>query len=602
MKLRTVPTALAAVAAVMIAAGGLTPAYAVPDPPSVINVSTGTAGHVTGDVQTPETDVFVGLQPDHSDAVHLTPEAGSASFDLQTWGYATVTVYAWACTGAAFDENCSVAATSGPDAPTDVTLPEGDPVWFTDATVGPEGSADVTITDAAGGGSLVATWAPGVGSPVDTPLIRGVETALNLSDGDGTVTINRCSTTTPTQCTGLDPATSKALSVDTTPLGVTVSTIAPITASHSSSTFKVTADQAGDYSMTYHLESTGDPGVTVPGTTPASPVTGTLDGSNATAATSVIAPTSLADGTYQLVGTITVTNATYGPYTDVPFSSTAFTIHRHGPLLDSITASPTTIYPLVKNDTTYKSSTKFTITGVGVPEITGVKLYKNSTGAFIRSLTLTPVDSTHATVTWSGLLADASPAPAGLYLLKAFDADGNPSTTVGSVTVSGKKLVLKTWTHTYTPAGTLADKYVGKCSTLRKPSLRGWSLSLGYYANTKCASQTSKDSLISTLHAVFLPKFLPKVAQYVDYHVSVYGGAAKAKPGSKAILRYLDTNGDWSNEKTMSGTLGYHAGTTRTAKGLVFQDHSIGWGVYTGFGYQYDVKSFTVVLHYKVLG
>lgn len=598
MKLRTLPVAVATAAVFVIPVSGLVPAYAVPpDAPTLVNVSTGTAGHVTGEAQTLETDLFVGLQADQSDAVHLTPSSGSAPFDLETWGYADVTVYAWACPAAVLDGNCSVAATSGPSAPTDVTLPDGDPVWFADDTVGPEGSASVTITDAAGGGTLVATWAPGVGSPVKTTLTRGSATQLNLSDGDGTVTINRCSTTTPTQCTGLDPATSKALSVHTDPLVISsVSTIAAITAANPSSTFKVTTDQAGNYSMTYHLEAAGAPGVTVPDTAPADPVTGTLDGSKATAATAVIAPPSVADGSYKLVGKITVTGATYGPYTDVVFSSAAFTIDRSGPAITSITASPTTIYPLIAGNATYKSATTFTVTGA-VSDATTVQVVRNSDKKLIATGTLTPVDATHGTFSWNGMDGAVAASP-GLYLLQAGDSQGNFSSVVGQVNVSGLRLILKTWTRVYSPAGTLADKYVGKCSTLRKPSLRGWPYSLGYYANTRCASQTSTNSLVSTLHV----GFLPKAVQYVDIHVTTYGGAAKSKPGSKAIIRYLTTAGKWTSNKTLPGTMGYHRGTTRTTTGVVFKDRSFGWGFYTGFGYRYDVKSFTVVLHYKVLG
>ncbi|MFL6022801.1 MAG: hypothetical protein ACJ72O_05635 [Marmoricola sp.] len=603
MKLRNLPLSLAAAAAVLIPVAGFAPAYAVPDPPNLINASTATAGHVTGDAESTEPWVYVGLQADQSDAAPFATDTGTAHYDVATWGYGNVTVHAWACPAQALDATCSDVATVDAGAASDVTLPAGDPVWFTDDTVGPEGSASVTITEAAGGGTLVATWAPTGGTPLDTTLTRGVATPLTLSDGDGTVTINRCSATTPTQCVPLDPATSKALHVDTTALGVTVGTIADITGAHKSSTFVATADQAGDYSMTYHLEATDNLGVAVPNTTPAAPVTGTLDGTNATAATPVLAPASVPDGTYQLVGTITVTNATYGPYTDVAFSSGTFTIHRSGPALTSVTASPTTIYPLVKNSTTYPSVTKFTVVGAtaqDITDITTVRIFRNATGALVRTLSLTPgVDATHATVAWGGLLADTTTAaPAGLYLLKLGDADGNTSSTIGQVTVSGKKLVLKTWKHTYLPgdANVLADKYVGKCSTLRT-SVRGWYKSLGYYANTQCTSQTSANSLVSTLHAVFLPR----AYQYVDVKVTAYGGAAKSGPGSKARIRYLTTKKTWTGEVTATSTLGYHSGPVRSTTGLVFPDRSFGWGFYTGFGYKYDVKSFTVVLHYKVL-
>lgn len=599
MKLRSLPVAVAAAAALLISTVGLSPAQAVPAAPDLATVSTGVAGHITGDAGTAELWVYVGLQANQSDATAFATTAGSAHFDVATWGYADVTVYAWACPAQVLDATCSLPATFHAGSPTDVTLPAGDPQWFSDDTVGPADTASVTITDAAGGGDLVATWAPVPGSPVTTALTRGAATQLNLSDGDGTVTINRCSQATPSECTALDPATSKALHVHTAALGVSVGTIAEVNANHPTSTFVVTADRAGTYSMTYHLEATGAPGTAVPGTTPAGPASGTLNGSGDTDPTTVLAPGTVADGTYKVVGQITVVDPAYGTFSDVGFTSSAFTIHRQGPLLTSSTASPTTIYPLISNNTTYKSATKFTLVGAGVPQITSVKLYKNSNGALTRTLTLTPVDPTHATVAWNGRQSDdTTPALAGLYNLKVADVDGNVSTTVGSVTVSGLKLVLKTLTKTISASGSVQGKFVGNCSTLRRPSLRGWALSLGFYSNTKCATQTFAASAVSTVHATRLPI----AYKYVDFRVSSYGGAATAKPHSIAVIRYLTVNGVWVSETNLTPTLGWHRGPTRSATNMIDSDRYLAWGFVTAFSNRYDLAKFTVVVRYYVLG
>ncbi|MES3002201.1 MAG: hypothetical protein V4787_16045, partial [Pseudomonadota bacterium] len=76
---------------------------------------------------------------------------------------------------------------------------------------------------------------------------------------------------------------------------------------------------------------------------------------------------------------------------------------------------------------------------------------------------------------------------------------------------------------------------------MKKP-VRGWTGSLGYYANTKCTTNTSAASLVSTLHAVTLPKIS---GGYVSVRVSMYGGSATSRPGSKGVIRYLTAAGKW---------------------------------------------------------
>jgi len=594
MKLRILPVAVAVVAALLIPTAGMTPAYADPPPaPDFSGIDSSTAGHLTGTISSPGSpEVYIRFSNDVGVTYRNVTLAGdSDTFDLPTWGYSGLTsVYAYTCLTAAQNAGeCSTETVVASFTPTDVTPST---TWSSDTTVGPADDVSVEVTDT-GGGVLFGQWTDDNPDPDPArfSIDQNGETTASISDGVGQVHVYRCDAQNTDQCTELAGAISPSYDVRTTTTA-TVGAVDPVSPAHPTTSMDITTPNTGTYTVSWHLESGGDP---VPGYG-ATDVAGTL---TAGVATVPIDATGLPGGTYQIVGTITVVDTAFGTYTDVPLTGGTLTADSSGPAIDSITASPTTFYPRITGDSKYKSTTKFTIVGAGVPDIATLKLYKNSTGAFVRTLTnITQVDPTHATVGWTGKLVDGTLVPSGLYKLKVYDADGNVSSTVGSVTVSGLTLVLKTWTHTYTPAGTLADKYVGKCSTLRQPSRRGWYYSLGYYANTKCTSQTAKDSLVSTLHSVFLPK----VHQYVDIRVTAYGGSAVAKPGSKAVIRYLNTDGDWTSEKTMASTMGYHPGYTKSTNGLVFSDRSFGWGFYTGFGYQYDVKNFTIVLRYKTLG
>lgn len=596
MKSRSVVVAAfaAALLAVQVGPGAVTASAA--DAPGIGTLDTSTAGAVAGDVTSVEPFVFVALQSDFSDAgTPLSLAEGTASFQLATWGYGDpATVYAKACPTETLGEDCSQAATAS-FTPADVTLAEGNPDWFDDDTAGPGESRSVNISDPDGGGTLMAIWRPEGGSELTTTLTRDEATPLNLSDGDGVVEIERCSLTTPAECTSVTPAASTPLHVHTAALGVDVSPIDEINTTNPTSEFVVDTDRAGTYSLAWHLEATGAPGVPVAGTD--GTASGTLTLAGATDPATLVGTTGLPDGDYQVVGTITVTDPDYGSFSDVALSSDAFGIDRSGPALTSITASPTTIYPLI-NTTKRPGSTKFTLNGAGVPAITSAKLYKNSTGAFIRNLNITPVSSTKATVAWSGKLLDGKAAPAGLYKLYVYDAEGNKSAAIGRVTVSDLRLVLKTWTRTVTASGSLVDSFVGRCSSLRRPSSRGWFGSLGFYANVRCDTQTWNASAVSTVHSVDLPS----AEQYLDLHVNTYGAAATSRPQSRGMIRYLTTSGNWTAETMLTRYLGNHIGPTRSATGLVFSDRSFGWGFATAYRDRYDVKKFTVVLHYKVLG
>jgi hypothetical protein len=597
----------------LITTSGLAPAYAdAPADPVFSSLDSLTAGHLTGSISSPSSpEIYVRFSNSSGDTYqHLTLTGDTDTFDLPTWGYGGLTnIYAYTCLTA--DQNvgeCSAETVVGTFTPTDVALT---PTWSTDATVGPADQVTVDLGDPGdlGGGALFGQWSDDNPAPQDAPFPVPHDglTVVPIRDGTGVVHLLRCDNSQRDHC--VEETVSDSYTVKKT----ATAAIGPVTGVSSASpttTFDVTTTGAGagdgSYKVTWQLELASAPGTAIPGygtTTASAPL------ASGVAQDVPLDATDLPTGDYNIVGTITVIDGAYGTYTDLPM--TGGTLHSSGditpPDVTSIVTSPTKIYPLISGNSTYKSSTKITVTGAGVPDVAVVSIYQQSTNTLVRTRTLTPVDATHGTAVWDGRRYNGTPVSSGTYQIKVRDSAGNYSATVGTLVVSGYRLVTKTWTRTFTPAGTLADKYIGRCSTLRLPSLRGWYHSLGYYANTRCSSQTNTDSLISTLHSTFLPS--KGVVSYVDIRVNVYGGAARAKPGSKARIRYLHVpksagqQGYWFDDKTVSSTLGTHAGYTSPASSMVFkEDNSFAWGFYTGFGYQYDVKSFTVVLHYKALG
>ncbi len=545
--------------------------------PQVTGVNDDTAGHVTGTVSSLRPYVFVWFDGSVAKTMSTLVD-GSATFDLPTWGYSgSQTLNAIACPTTTVDETCSAAQT----APFTVTDVAPDVTFFTDSTVGPGQDAIVTVNSDAGGGTLRAVWTNTEGADPVTVLTVGVGTALTLVDGTGIVSIQRCSTVNTLMCTGFTPAITSPLTVRTTATA-SLGTLAAINTPHPTSSGVVTTNRAGTYTLAWHLEQNGNE---VPGTD------GTASGaltSGVTPAFTIPAPPS--DGTFSVVGTITVTDPSFGVFPAAGFTGT-LAVDRVGPAVTSVSSSRTAIWPLV-NSAKYPGSTVLTVTG-SLVDVAGLQLRRGTTTI---NLTLAA-----GQITWYGRPSGASTgalAPAGTYTARAVDAAGNASTQSAVVVLSAQKMILKTLRRTTTPRATKVDQYVGRCSTLRRPSLRGWVGSFGYYANTKCARQTFRASGVSTAHAVFLPK----AERYVDIRVEAYGGAARSKPSSRAVIRYLNTGGNWVNEKTVSRTLGTHRGVTRSTTGVVFGDRSFAWGFLTGFGNRYDVKNFTLVLRYYVLG
>ncbi|HWU20829.1 MAG TPA: FlgD immunoglobulin-like domain containing protein [Nocardioides sp.] len=259
------------------------------------------------------------------------------------------------------------------------------------------------------------------------------------------------------------------------------------------------------------------------------------------------------------------------------------------PDVTAITASPATIYPRIG---TAKRPAYTTITVESTTnDVTSLEV-RDAADATVQTFDLTASDTT----VWNGRDSGGSLVPAGSYTLIAFNGTA-AATVTGTVTVSLQRLVLKTYT-VHTLPTRAAWKYVGKCSTLRKPSRRGWTGSYGYYANTKCRTQTWLASAVITVHDVRVPA----AERYVDARIDTYGGAAKRKPGSRAGIEYWNNTGKkWVSFRLIGSKVAWHNGATAGATPLIDSQRFISWRFYTAYQGQYDVAKFRVVVHYDVL-
>lgn len=197
---------------------------------------------------------------------------------------------------------------------------------------------------------------------------------------------------------------------------------------------------------------------------------------------------------------------------------------------------------------------------------------------------------------WDGRDAAGNLVPAGSYTIVALNSDGEEASMTGTVAVSHQHLIPRTYVTTRA-ANRYAYKFVGRCSTLHKPSRRGWRGSLGYYSNTKCKSQTWKASRVITIHQTRLPA----AEQWGDVRVDVYGGAARAKPRSRAAIEYIDLSGYLVGGRFLSSKVGWHSARSTVNMGMVDPNGWFAWRLSTAFKAQDDVKQFRIVVHYYLL-
>lgn len=263
------------------------------------------------------------------------------------------------------------------------------------------------------------------------------------------------------------------------------------------------------------------------------------------------------------------------------------------PVISSVTASS----PYVRVDASHgEGSVTITATASSSgPHDEGTFVVRDAAGAVATSFRAYLIGNGTWAGQFSGYDEDWRMLPRGLYTLRLSDQYGTESEA--HTTVRVEHLVIKTWTREPTAAGSMVKSHVGRCSTLRKPSRRGWTGSLGYYSNTRCAVG-EPEGIVATRHRVRLPR---AVRTWIPT-LSVYGGAAKSRPTSTARVYpgltaplYVTS---WAGAKIRSSVRWRTIGEVETVS-IDGVDYAR-WQVGVGPHHKYDVKKFRITMRYGV--
>jgi hypothetical protein len=584
---------IAAVIATVIAAGSwVAPAYAASGT-VISNVATPTAGQVTGTVTSDAAFIQVSLTGTPDDApitgdVQAVPsDTHSVDFSLSTWGLPDSAVVSVATCNTVDASTCGAAAATQTFSPQDVAPTV---TWPSTTQLGQVNSPYTLTVSDDGGGILQAKWdPPNIYETGVTYLAHHGATNLDLPDGSLDITVQRCQTpggpcrSFPGLTAHVDVHRQFGGRVEVTPQFVGPdATTAPDIQAH--------IYVGSGTNLTVHLTVTRvSNGVVVSG------FGGTVSGLELDGDGYLTVPvdlTGLSSGTYDLGGTIEYDDPDFG-HLQGPLSAGSFAVDSSKPVIQSVKVTWGTIYPARDG---YRDAADITTTATDDHYWSTKHEIVNSHGTVVRTLS---ADFGIGLVAWNGRTKGGAMVPAGRYTIRTVVTDeyGNASAPhTMSVTVSHKRLVNETFTKTVSAKGTLARKYVGRCSTLKFPSDRGWKGSMGLYTATKCKGSL-KRTLVSTVHVLRVPDAF----KYGRLSVSAYGGAAKANPRSLAYISYAHKKKGWQKDKALGTKLGTHSGAHVGAAGYIWPDRSIAWGVYTAMGAKYDVKGFTVHLTYTVL-
>ncbi|MDO7868860.1 hypothetical protein [Nocardioides jiangxiensis] len=580
-----------------------TPAYAAPAAPTLTDLDTSVAGHVTGTVTggADAQSAWVCWGHCHVNTgqtgdwwIPLDPSTHAATFDLPTWGFSEGEVGAVVCSTAppkgASCDSYSTQTLSDTLTATDV-IPTV--TWPTDATIGhnPDGSdqqASVTMDDA-GGGSLRVVWSyqneNGDNALVTVPVAHTGSTQLALADGVGTLTAYRCSEFNGYDCVYYHDLSSPQMTVARSSQPYYLSAPA-ITSTVGTSHATLPTSHHGTFQATWHVSADG------------TEVSGSAGSASGPLADDGSAPidvpgSGLPDGDLTVEGTIAIDDPDFGP------STTAFSgsllVDRQGPAIEGLTVTRTGIHP-----TAIDALASYRTTTIKVHDDTQLDyadkiVIDNASGAQVRVLE-PEVDSwldEHAV--WDGRDEAGDVVPDGTYTVSAVDPLGNRSDLHRTVAVAHTSGVLKTFSRTVTAGGSKVDGFVGRCSNLKSPASRGWSGSRGYYANTRCRSTRGDDSVVLTVNGIQLPQ----AVRYGSFRVDTYGGASRGYGGSQAALSYhRASDGDVVSTRTLGSTLGTHTGTSVSTTPLLLANRVVLWSLGTANFNHYDVKSFTVTARY----
>lgn len=584
---------------------GVSPAQAAPAAPVLTGLTTATPGHVTGTV-TGGADAqsawvcFSGCQVNTGQVsggwIALDPTTHSASFDLPTWGWTHGEVAAVVCskpapTGCSPQDTEHSAQTVSADLPTSDVLPT---ITFSplDARIGVGELLVATVADPDGGGLLRARWTADDddGRTATTQLDRDGETEVEVGEGRGTVEVWRCAEVGSYRpCSRFTPGVELDVETHRKDL-VSVEVREPATAAHPF--IDVTARSLFAASaITVDWQVTDPWGGPREGA-PSGQTSGTTDADGAFAFS--IDASGLPTDAYGLTGTVHVKSPEWGAFTtELPAEGPWIDVDTDAPSVTSMTTSRS----LVRPESTTSNTVAVDAAGPNAGSGDAFVLL-DPKGQPIRVLETTVDHGAGWHATFDGRRDDGTPLPSGLYTIIVRDPAGNVGGT--SVTVRVQRLVTRTTRTTLTARGSKVDQYVGRCSTLRTPASRGWTGSLGYYANTRCRSTRWADSAVATQHRAVMPA----AASYVDVQVAVYSGASRGYGRSQAVMLYDNpTETAAVGQRTLGAALATRA-APRVAAAKVLRTVSgrryLYWEVATANAQRYDVKSFTVTVRYRI--
>lgn len=587
--LTTLATAAALTAGPLADAGHAAPTT------TISQVATPAPGHVTGTVTSDAPFVRVQLSGSGAtiaDAVRAVPaDSHTLAFDLPTWGFPdAATIAVRPCRNEDFF-SCEGVTDSANFEPIDVAPSV---TWQEDGVIGPDDDPyRVTVTDPSGGGELRLLQAT-TGSPLFVSSLApdGTTELPNLSNGTYDLVVQRCAEqgtpcrTYPEISTQI--RVQRYIIAQATRVGAYF--VGPDETSAPDMEATVWVSAGSDLTVTLQVYSSATGRVVSGiGTT----VTG-LEPDESGNVTIPLDLTGIRSGYYDLRGTVSYDDPEFGHF-DAQIREASFRVDASAPVVTSARASASTIFPVADG---YRDSVAIETRASDDSTIDVTHEIRDAGGALVR--TLGPVVLYDSDVqTWDGRDATGRIVPSGRYTVTTLVSDAFDRVTAAApftITVSTKRLVQRTFTRTVTAKESLVAKSVGRCSTLKMPSARGWRGSMGLYTGTRCKGSI-KATLVSTAHALRVPAAL----RYGSIRVTAYGGAAKAEPRSLAYLTYLHPKDGWGADTQMSTRLGDHAGTTVRAGDYLFKDGTFEWGAYTADGARYDIKNFIVRMTYSVL-
>lgn len=302
--------------------------------------------------------------------------------------------------------------------------------------------------------------------------------------------------------------------------------------------------------------------------------------------------TGVPSGTYDVSADVVYDDPDVGQVTG-SLTPTRFTLDATAPRILSVRSSDTSIYPFRDS---YRDSVRLTTRVAGVDASTALVRHDvvDRRGRVVAAFEGPP-----GPLGWDGRSSTGRAVPAGRYSMLTVVTDRFGNVARGprlTIAVSAKGLRQHVYTRTVTAAASLTGRNVGRCSTLKVGSVRGWRGGMSLRTATRCRG-TVRDTFVSTGHGLIAPAAF----RYQSVDVMVIGGASRDVPGSQAFVSYLRRLGGYDGDTLLTSEIRSHRGEYVRGDTHVFDDGYVGWSVYTAAGSHYDVKGFTVRIRYTRL-